>query len=123
MKPEELMLGDIVLASGKPIHVTLATLSCKVDVKPMPLTEEMLVKSGFPRDLDEENKSYWDDEDKDKYRLYKFNAKYPYFHLIEVIGQNDRYFWVEDHCTIKIHYVHEFQHLLKLCGIEKEIIV
>lgn len=140
MKKTDLMCGDLVLVQGIPTEVTDIDgldginrewiAGCEdggcirwEHVEPMPLTEEVLVKSGFPRDLYEENKSYWDDEDKDKYRLYKFNAKYPNFHLIEVILPDEHYFWVEDHCTIKIHYVHEFQHLLKLCGIEKEIVV
>lgn len=118
MKPEELMLGDIVLASGKPIHVTLATLSCKVDVKPMPLTEEILENSGFERvSLDSGKICGWRDEEDSERGYYVIDITYgsKCRLYVEVHGSAT----VEKYCD----YVHEFQHLLKLCGIEKEIIV
>lgn len=104
MKPEELMLGDIVLASGKPIHVTLATLSCKVDVKPMPLTEEILKKSGFKY-------SEW----------YGWQIKEPDFTLC-FVGDTP-HFLLDDIFVCDCPYVHTLQHALKLCGIEKEVVV
>ena len=102
MKPEELMLGDIVLASGKPIHVTLATLSCKVDVKPMPLTEEILEKSGFKY-------SEW----------YGWQIKEPDFTLC-FVGDTP-HFLLDDIFVCDCPYVHTLQHALRLCGIDKEI--
>jgi len=122
MKPEELMLGDIVLASGKPIHVTLATLSCKVDVKPMPLTEDILRKNGFEKC----GNHSWHDEilrqiyvrivclpEKDRNlhsSIWRFD-----FPCVVSAGADDVFF--------RCDYVHELQHVLKLCGIEKEVVV
>lgn len=108
MKPEELMLGDIVLASGKPIHVTLATLSCKVDVNPLILNQEILLDSGFERD-----RWYPDEVHINDYWYWRAGK------LLCRVSKDDDYVEV----TIPCRFVHDLQHWLKLCGIEKEVVV
>jgi hypothetical protein len=71
-------------------------------VSPIPLTEEILVKNGFG----------------------KVNNQY-FFGQVEVKELRDC--WVvtinkkDADIDINIHYVHQLQHLLWLCGIDKEI--
>jgi hypothetical protein len=66
-------------------------------VSPIPLTEEILVKNGWRKQI----------------MLYK-NEWYGDIGLFEEHGK----FYYMD---LKIEYVHQLQHLLRLCGIEKEI--
>lgn len=48
MKVDEVILGDIVSVSGRPIHVTLAVLNNWSDsIEPIQLTPEILEKNGF----------------------------------------------------------------------------
>ena len=54
MKLEDVMLGDLVYANKKPIHVTVATLKLMIEdekfaesLQPIPLTPEVLEKNGF----------------------------------------------------------------------------
>lgn len=70
--------------------------------QPIPLTEEILVKNGFGK----------------VYNQY-------FFGQVEIEELRDCWFVTiikEDaDIDINIHYVHTLQHLLRLCGIEKEI--
>jgi len=108
MNATDLMLGDIVLASGKPIHVTLATLSCGVDVKPMPLTPEILEKNGMS---------------KNPYGEYFAEDKHCF---LEISREPEGFYWTinaNEYGIIPLKYVHELQHALRLCGIEKEVVI
>lgn len=77
-------------------------------IKPIPLTPEILEKNGF---------EYINDE----YGCWllgkiELREREPYNGLFEVeinIGEE----------TIYIHYLHELQHVLKLCGSQKEIVL
>lgn len=88
-------------------------------VEPIPLTPEILEKNGFERE----------------------NLITSYNHYIGIDNRvsfnddsycmNSRNMWIvhidsEDYCTIancELTYLHELQHLLKLCRIDKEIVV
>lgn len=120
MKIDEVMLGDIVSAGGRPIHVTLAVLNNWSDnIKPIPLTPELLEKNGFERD---KNISL--------YNAYTgINSRVTL--QDDFMSMNSRNMWdvhvdSEDYCTIayfELTYVHELQHILRLCKIDKEIVV
>ena len=83
------------------------------DIRPIPLTSEILVKNGFVG-----------------YHLtdsYELNTDY---YEIEVWNYRDGLWvvnvhWIEFSSTpddkLTVSYVHQLQHLLRLCGIEKEI--
>lgn len=84
------------------------------EIKPIPLTEEILEKNGFGF-IDTFNGEY--------YSVWTgwwildglelcccSNLKFPV------------YFNISD-ANVKVNYVHELQHALKLCGIEKEIVL
>ena len=119
MKIDEVMLGDIVSLSGRPIHVTLAVLNNWSDnIKPIPLTPEILEKNGFERD---KNISL--------YNAYTGINSRVTLHD-DFMSMNSRNMWhvhidSEDYCTIancELTYLHELQHLLRLCKIYKEIV-
>ena len=77
------------------------------DIKPILLTKEILVKNGF-------------DEDK--------RSKYFHLYTLDVEGHWDFDITWSSHNgfkygDIKLTYVHQLQHLLRLCGIEKELVI
>ena len=120
MTIDEVMLGDIVSLSGRPIHVTLAVLNNWSDnIKPIPLTPEILEKNGFERD---KNISL--------YNAYTGINSRVTLHD-DFMSMNSRNMWdvhidSEDFCTIancELTYLHELQHLLKLCKINFEFSV
>lgn len=85
---------------------------------PIPLTEEILVKNGFEKD--------------DYYLRYifYFDNRRLIRRSIEIVPQDED--WSEIEMTIcsdkadinsVVEYVHELQHALRLCGIDKEIII
>ena len=134
MKANELMIGDWVLAEGKPVQVTnisvlggdiirvinpfmsydtmyasnIVALSKGAKdinmIEPIPLTLEILEKNGWC--LDEIDGSY---------RHYD-NGFW-------IGGRNAPFGIMVSNLYQDINYVHELQHLLKLCGINKEIVL
>ena len=84
------------------------------EIEPIPLTTEILKKNGFDTS-DPEVKQYHFTEDGQSY----------HFSLRQMYSQKDNKpngysFYAFSVLTI-IDYVHQLQHALKLCGIEKEI--
>ena len=77
------------------------------DLKPIPLTPEILEKNWFVYDL--EDKLFED--------IYpRISMLYAQYRLVENYGIN----YGE---MSEIKYVHQLQHALRLCGIDKEIIL
>jgi len=118
MKVNELMVGDWVYVSGKPVKITkddLATMLIFLDddskINPIPLTEEILVKNGF-EDVSEEG---------DRIRLlgtFDENDNITFVNLYPAtIGYGT------DITQLKVYYIHQLQHLLRMCGIEKELTI
>ena len=124
MEVADLMVGDWVNykspSSGKLRPIKIENIygyefNCEVenwniisgksisDTEPIPLTEEILVKNGF------EQKNY----------LTYVSGQ------VEIIKNRDN--WnvvINKYCVfvdMNIKFVHQLQHLLRLCGIEKEI--
>ena len=128
MKAEELMIGDWVLYNET--HQQILEISCiddevylKTDelvhlseIQPIPLTTEILKKNGFDTS-DPEVKQYHFTEDGQSY----------HFSLRQMYNQKDNKpngysFYAFCVLTI-IDYVHQLQHALRLCGIEKDIVL
>lgn len=130
MKLEELMIGDWLLYKSDslenafPIQITREMFNKELVVwndrfEPIPLTPEILEKNGF--------------EKEGVIELYNLYAGIDHRVTIhddkEYMNSNNEWYVhvdSEDYCTIatcELTYVHELQHLLKLCGIDKEIII
>lgn len=121
MNASELMLGDWVLdtRTKKPFRVNPFMAEMEVpEWEPIPLTPEILEKNGF-------NKCDIIELEDEIYCVELFNIHY---------DNEERKFWVcnffeseygtwEINDLFQIKHVHELQHALKLCGIDKEIVV
>ncbi len=87
------------------------------EIEPIPLTPEILEKNGF-----EVTRNISSSRNKDVWSLHV--SKYKIFHITE--HHNKKifpYFWIEIGSNSDIKYVHQLQHALRLCGIEKEIVL
>lgn len=126
MNATEMMIGDIVSVSGKPIHVTLATIRAGIEVKPIELTSEIFEKSGFTLN-EEENpiltiRVYSLDAD-DVAVIQRPKGGWKFMHGNATSNQQDLFFGDGKFVCMPIQYVHELQHALKLCGIEKKVVL
>lgn len=137
MKVEELMIGDWVMSNDlkTPIkicsimnhygtniyfyHEASEYISNISKLEPIPLTPEILEKNGFNLNDEIDDCKLYDGID-NRVTIHNYKG---------VINSNNEWHIHidnEDYSTIascELTYVHELQHLLKLCGIEKEIIV
>jgi len=134
MEITDLMIGDWVkiIHHHKPkpsikvkkidlndFHDALLQVYPEITYEPIPLTTEILEKSGFePIRQDAEEPYYWQFFDKEE------------GHVINAFRRIYRGLWIEcSNATTETsvnkqcEYVHELQHALKLCGIEKEIVL
>lgn len=119
MNISEVSIGDLVLVNERPVYVTLAVLSVWNDnIKPIPITKELLEKNGF-------NKGDIIELEDEIYCVELFNIHY---------DNEERKFWVcnffeseygtwEISHLFQIKHAHELQHALRLCGIDKEIVL
>lgn len=128
MKAKELMLGDWVQCErgiGEVIHIGILYIVILVDgkevlkkadeVRPRPLTPEILAKNGF--EYNDEDAKYadctWSDGNIMLHLDYNFR----------IVVTND----FDDESTNRtpfvLRYVHQLQHVYKLLGIDKEITV
>jgi len=121
MKASDLMVGDWVSYCG--FYNKVIYIGQKVSmyngkgtefttdpeyIRPIPLTEEILVKNGW-------------DFTKRKYGVY---CKEDTNHDAELSKDGDGFYWsinTDEYEILRIDYVHKLQHLLRLAGIEKEI--
>lgn len=128
MKASDLMIGDYVTVtpSGMLIQVA-ATHKRKVAyhtcadklswvreglLRPIPLTVEILEKNGIRRETDGKIfAEYFEEDDKG---------------LLEISVDSESIWWTVEYMEnriLRFNYVHELQHALKLCRIEKEIVL
>lgn len=129
MKPQEVRIGNLVYdTNGHVNHVNLEAMTylCKEphnQVKPIPLTEEWLVKFGF----ENSDETYFRKEitnDKDGYQALELMLDYDgkiYLQLVFLIDddeENEDFFFRGD----ILEYVHQLQNLyFALTGTELEI--
>lgn len=116
MKATDLMIGDFVLCNELPLRVGAIRQDeigffdndykiywCSDDefdrIDPIPLTENILVKNGFVK---------------------TWNSDWQLKEYATIIISKDYYVKVFER-SIRIDYVHELQHMLRLVGVDKEI--
>ena len=73
------------------------------DIEPIPLTEEILIKNGFPED--EWHGSFPEDKNG----------------LLYIVLSSNKIFWEFNDCRIELKSLHQLQNILQDLGIEKEI--
>lgn len=117
MKANELMIGDWVFNKflNKNIKITPYDFFSKYpkviegnDLEPIPLTEEIIEKNGF--EYDDTNIGW---------RLGTHDFMIELGHIPFEEDEDYLFVWVADK-RARLDYVHELQHALRLCGIEKE---
>ena len=80
--------------------------ACNIDeIKPIPLTEEILIKNGFPED--EWHGSFPEDKNG----------------LLYIVLSSNKIFWEFDNYRIKLKSVHQLQNILRDLEIEKDIVL
>ena len=133
MRVCELMVGDLVLHDGKVIRVDAVhkrkigyhktkeklTWLFSGQFEPIPLTPEILEKNGFEfDDVIPECRMFMGIDN----RVALRNDK----EYMNSVNEWHVHIDSEDYCTIancELTYVHELQHILRLCEIDKEIVV
>jgi hypothetical protein len=143
MKKEDLMIGDWVNIQtekdGEPMYSQVEQLwECEIDadfqtdyenVYPIELTEEILHKNGFKNDVLAQKSIIAEGASNFSVILFSEDNRIKLDNIDEYLNSFNK--WsvhidTEDMrtmCTAEITYVHELQHLLKLCKIEKELIL
>jgi hypothetical protein len=120
MKANELMIGDWYAFRGHPYQCTASDIAslaeCEekgapTDISEIPLTPEILEKN-FQEFLPGINLMY---KLKGPYCVMNEDGQWV-FGLVKVDGENSARYPL-----VKISFVHQLQHALRLCGIEKEI--
>ncbi len=122
MKATDLMIGDwVVGCSGEPFKIGIIDPDFLHwnEIQPIPLTQEILEKNGFKPYIPENHlETVYACQDISKAVADELYALWPYcdgsfYLLLRVDGK--------DMVRMDVHYVHQLQHALRLCGIEKEI--
>ena len=112
-------IAQITLITCDGIIETTFNKSSNIEViEPIPLTSEILEKNGFTKStppLGIHARCYELDNKKDKYHLTIADYNKYKRLLLNVDSEDSECF------NIKCDYVHEFQHALRLCGIDKTI--
>lgn len=139
MKATELMVGDWVIVKGVPTKIHdidemdginrewIAGCEdggciCYEDIQPILLTPEILEKNGFEyikRKVFYPNYSSGNEVESEYMYCKGLHCSFDIIHGYLMFNSNI------DLCNIRmvVTYVHQLQHVLKLCGIDKEIIV
>lgn len=145
MKAEDLMVGDWVylvstihnvsfpdngviqdegyITTRTPIKITTVSENCisyysnklelyitlsSEDIEPIPLTPEILEKNGLANDP------------------YGCHFKEDEYMMLEISVEEEGIYWTinyNEYAILKLKYVHQLQHALRLCEINKEIVV
>lgn len=129
MKANELMIGDWVLYNETPqqileisgiddeVYLETDELVHQSEIQPIPITQEILEKNGFVQSP--HFKEVYRIVNYDEYLRVGINMKNGrYLNIIKTFEDGSEEF---NYNTPIPKFVHELQHALRLCGIDKEI--
>lgn len=119
MEAKDLMIGDWLFDGHVYAQVTSITCDGNIEtthnehsnielIEPIPLTPEILEKNGWVKDL--YSVESYDNEELECLSLW-----------VGEDGKNKWWWHVGVDLVTPINYVHQLQHAMRLCGIEKEI--
>lgn len=130
MKANELQIGDYVNYRGRIIKVTSLydkggsnevgwgikeeTWVNAINVEPIPLTPEIFEKNGFEKCEGNEFSFYKKEEERALYQVL-WSAEELYLEIAPYTSKTGEF------NRMGVEFVHQLQHALRLCGIEKEI--
>ena len=125
MKATELMINDWVLDGKKPAQITgifcddlfETTISPSVSgdcLSPIPITPEILEQNGFVK----QDYDGWQISEDNSRGLIEYRTDY--FDGFLIISYTKKPF---SKISVKLKHVHELQHALRLCKIDKEITI
>lgn len=136
MKTEELMVGDWVyqaqfvdiadpnLGHGwKPVKVTLIPFDKDCFIEPIPLKADILNQVGFKIDRDSAITTHLSFEEEEGGLIVFENPKGEFFLYTEYYDEEFSEYWTVEATKIVLRYVHELQHVLRIWGIEKKIVL
>ena len=90
------------------------------DIEPIELTEDILVKNGFHRSP---RWHYCEITTDDGFKIYVQLGCGGTIDYVSITKHNSDLMERGIDVTVSIHYFHELQHLLRLCGVEKELTI
>lgn len=127
MKATDLMIGDLLKDENNDFFQVAAIkgesgviydeyndFHTEEDVKPIPLTPKILEKNGFVE-------SYSGNTHCLNYHNYKDHEEDFDIYICDGIREGSTCEELKEYQITAIRYVHELQHILKLCKIDKEI--
>jgi len=125
MKANELMIGDwVVGSSGEPFKIGIIDPDFLFwnEVQPIPLTPKILEKNGFVANNHICPYPYYEYVNKE----HKLEIGFGFPQGNQTIFK-EPWVYIDSECVFIQHlpciHVHQLQHALRLCGIEKEIIL
>ena len=125
MEANELMIGDWVIgSSGEPFKIGIIDPDFLYwnEVQPIPITSEIFEKNGFIKQGLDGWEYIHPDDSTFSYIGYRILWRTDYDNHLFI----KKYKGSGTSATLQIsgiNYVHQLQHALRLCGIEKEIIL
>ena len=132
MEAKDLMIGDWVQICYRDRKVKVTAIYdelidtssvsplMKDEYEPIPLTDEILKKNGFEKEIGAKEVVFTCDDDDKNYRLVIHPKETNYCGIYTYIHIDAGCISIEE---LPLEYVHELQHALRLCGIEKEIVL
>lgn len=116
MKANELMIGDWVLDTytNKPMRMEVISRDMGEGLEPIPLTPEILEKNGFKPDVPGDAYKY-------SYQIDSVSIVECYANAVGEGRHRGVISFGDTRLRITLVFVHELQHALRLCGIDKEI--
>lgn len=126
MEITDLMIGDWVNIKDYPTIAQPMQVKKEhfvrslVEFEPIPITPEILEKNGYSYN---ETRDVWELIPNDGFGICRDEDDNCFYFCLGIFDAFNSYSDITYHYITKVEYVHELQHALKLCGIEKEIIL
>lgn len=92
----------------------------EITYEPIPITPEILEKNGYSYN---ETRDVWELIPNDGFGICRDEDDNCFYFCLGIFDAFNSYSDITYHYITKVEYVHELQHALKLCKIEKDIVL